>query len=365
VRSLFTLLIALALASCTASTPTGANASASVAPTAGNPAGIATGDFASAVKTVAQKVRPSVVQITNQQVQIDQLGRPLLLPAGTGTGVIYDAAGRIMTNAHVVAGAKALRISLVDGRSFPADLVGSDPQTDIAVVQVKTDGLPVAPLQRDGKVEVGDWVVAIGHALALPGGPTVTQGVVSALGRTVQEPAGSGGAGPFLFDLIQTDAPINPGNSGGPLVDLAGRVVGINTLTAGLTANGIPAQGIGFAVSLATAMPVADELVRTGKVAHAYIGVGYTPLTPGLAAQLGVKADHGAIVTVVAPGSPAANAGLKPGDVMTSIDGKQIQDESDLARVISQHKPGDKIKVTVLRGTAELTLDVTLGERPT
>jgi S1-C subfamily serine protease len=363
VRSLPALLIAVVLASCIAGPPTNASPASSSTATIGSAAGVGTGDFASAVKTVAQKVKPSVVQITNQQVAIDQLGGQLLLPAGTGTGVIYDTAGHVLTNAHVVAGAKALRVSLVDGRSFSADLIGSDSQTDIAVVQVKADGLPVATLQRDGKTEVGDWVVAIGNALALRGGPTVTQGVVSALGRTVQEPAANGQPGPFLFDLIQTDAPINPGNSGGPLVDLAGRVVGINTLTAGVSANGVPAQGIGFAVSLATAVPVADELVKNGKVSHAYIGIGYAPLTPGLAAQLGVKADHGAIVTAVAPGSPAEKAGVKQGDLITAIDGTTIQDESDLARVISRHKPGDKVSLTVVRGSAEVTLDVILGER--
>jgi S1-C subfamily serine protease len=354
------LLWALPLA-CNAVLP-GTNASPSTVPAGAN--GIATGDFAGAIKNVAAKVKPSVVQITNQQVSIDQLGRQLLLPAGTGTGVIYDAAGHIITNAHVVAGAKSLRVSTTDGRSFTADLIGSDAQTDIAVVQVKADGLPAAALQRDGKADVGEWVVAIGHALGLPGGPTVTQGVVSALGRTVQEPGANNQPGPFLFDLLQTDAPINPGNSGGPLVNLAGSVVGINTLTAGVTANGIPAQGIGFAVSLATAMPVADELVKNGKVAHAYIGIAYAPLTPGLAAQLGVKAGQGAIVTAVVGGSPADKAGIKPGDVITMIDGTTLQSESDLARAISQHRPGDMVKVTVLRGSAEVVLDVTLGERP-
>jgi S1-C subfamily serine protease len=361
-RPLSALLVTVLLLSCSPFASPNANATATAA--SGNANGIATGDFASAIKNVATKVKPSVVQITNEQVAIDQLGRQQLLPAGTGTGVVYDAAGHILTNAHVVAGAKALRVSMTDGRSFPADLVGSDPQTDIAVVQVKADGLTVAALLRDGNVEVGDWVVAIGHALGLPGGPTVTKGVVSALGRTVQEPADNGQPGPFLFDLIQTDAPINPGNSGGPLVDLAGRVVGINTLNAGVTPNGIPAQGIGFAVSLATAMPVADELVKSGRIAHAYIGIAYAPLTPGLAAQLGVKADQGAIVTAVVPGSPADTAGLKPGDVITAIDGTKIVSESDLARVISQHKAQDKIKVTALRGSTQLTLDVTLGERP-
>jgi S1-C subfamily serine protease len=158
--------------------------------------------------------------------------------------VIYDNQGHILTNNHVVEGAQQLLVSLPDKRSFPARLVGVDPQTDLAVVQIRGDNLPVAQLGDSNQLQVGDWVVAIGNALALPGGPTVTQGVVSALGRTVQEPGSSSGGqpggtqrqsavGPFLFDVVQTDAPINPGNSGGPLVNLQGQIIGINTLVAG------------------------------------------------------------------------------------------------------------------------------------
>jgi len=190
-----------------------------------------------AIREVSRQVRPAVVQITNQQqVQIGQFNQPFVVPAGVGSGVIYDNQGHVLTNNHVIEGAQQILVSLPDKRSFPGKMVGADPQTDLAVLQISGQDLPVARLGDSSQLAVGDWVVAIGNALALPGGPTVTQGVVSALDRTVQEPGDPQGqgstVGPFLFDVVQTDAPINPGNSGGPLVNLEGEVVGINTLVA-------------------------------------------------------------------------------------------------------------------------------------
>jgi serine protease Do len=329
------------------------------------PAPASSDDFQSAIRNVAQKVRPSVVQITNQQVQFDQFNQPYNVPAGVGSGVIYDNQGHIMTNNHVVAGAEKLLVSLPDGRSFPATLIGADPQTDLAVVQISGDNLPVATLGDSTQLQVGDWVVAIGNALALPGGPTVTAGVVSALGRTVQEPGEGGGAGPFLFDVVQTSAPINPGNSGGPLMNLASQVVGINTLVAGQAEPGVPAQGIGFAISIATAKPIADQLVATGHVVHPFVGINYVPLTPVIAQQIGTNAKEGIVVANVVPGSPAAAAGLKRGDVITAVEGTPIADASALGRWLSTHKPGDKATLTVIRDGKEQQIDVTLGEIPT
>jgi S1-C subfamily serine protease len=321
------------------------------------------------VRDVSQKVRPAVVQITNQQVEFDQYNQTYSVPAGVGSGVIYDDQGHILTNNHVVEGAQQLLVSLPDGRSFTATLVGADPQTDLAVVQIKGDNLPVASLGDSSQLQVGDWVVAIGNALALPGGPTVTAGVVSALNRTVQEPGSttSNGMqstnGPFLFDVVQTSAPINPGNSGGPLVDLNGRVIGINTLVAGSTADGVSAQGIGFAISINAAKPIADQLVATGHVTHTYMGISYVALNPSIAAQLGIDTQkNGLVVMTVVQGSPAAQAGLQRRDVITSVDGTDITDESTLAQAMSTHKPGDTIKLTVLSGTSQKTVSVTLGE---
>jgi S1-C subfamily serine protease len=316
---------------------------------------------------VVQEVKPAVVQITNEQAAPDQFGG-VAVPAGVGSGVIYDTQGHILTNDHVVAGAQQLQVSLPDGRSFPAKLIGGDAQTDIAVVQISGSNLPTAKLGDSTALQAGDWVVAIGNALALPGGPTVTQGVVSAVGRTVQEPPSSqgpgGAAGPFLFDLIQTDAPINPGNSGGPLVDLNGQVVGINTLAAGEAEPGVQAQGIGFSIAINTAKTIADQLVNTGKVVHPSLGIGYVPLNPAIAVQLGVNAKQGAVVLRVEPGGPAANAGLQRGDVITEVDGKALQGDSGLAEAINPHKPGDTVTLTVLRGSQSMQVKVTLGQMP-
>jgi S1-C subfamily serine protease len=328
-----------------------------------------TGNLQDAIRQVAEKVKPAVVQVTNEQSNpFTQFGSSSQeVPVGVGSGIIYDNQGHILTNAHVVDGAQSLLVSLPDGRSFQAKLIGSDPQTDLAVLQISGSNLPVAQLGDSSQLQVGDWVVAIGNALALPGGPTVTAGVVSALGRTIQEPSNSQGsaAGPFLFDLIQTDAPINPGNSGGPLVNLNGQVVGINTLAAGTAgASGVQAEGIGFAISISTAKPIADQLVATGKVIHPYMGIGYVPLNPAIAAQLGTSATQGAVIMQVAPGSPAADAGLQTQDVITEINGTPLTGESTLAQIVQSHKPGDTLNLTVVRGSQTLQVKITLGTMP-
>jgi serine protease Do len=325
----------------------------------------ATTDLSTAVRDVAARVRPAVVQITSHQLQVDQFNQPFALPAGVGSGVIYDSQGYILTNNHVVEGASTLLVSLPDGRSFRATLIGADPQTDLAVVQIQGDSLPIAELGDSSSLQVGDWVVAIGNALALPRGPTVTQGVVSALNRSVQLPGDTPQAtGPFLFGLVQTDASINPGNSGGPLANLAAEVIGINTLVAGHAEPGIQAQGIGFAISMAVAKPIADELVTTGRVVHPYVGVGYTPLTPALVQQLGIGEQSGVVITRVAPESPAAQAGLRMRDVVVAVDGEPLSSDTSVAEVLAKHKVGDTIMLTVLRGTQSMQVPLVLAARP-
>ena len=324
-------------------------------------------DFSTVITQVANQVKPAVVQITTSQLSLGSFSQPSQQVTGVGSGVIYDKAGYILTNAHVVAGASQLTVALPDGRTFDGKLVGTDTQTDLAVVQIQGNNLPVAQLGDSGKLQVGDWVVAIGNALGLPGGPTVTQGVVSALGRTVQEPQNqqTGAAGPFLYDLIQTDAAINPGNSGGPLVNLQGQVVGIDTLAAGMAEPGVQAQGIGFAISVNSAMPIAQQLVAQGHVIHPYLGIGYTALTPSMARQLGIPSGtKGDVIIQVVPGSPAAQAGLKSGDVITKVDQTEITDEATLGQVINSHKPGDTVTLTIQRGNQTMEVKVTLGERP-
>ena len=342
--------------------PSTLGASTAYAQTAAAPA-----EFTTAIRQVAQQVRPAVVQITNLQQQVSPVVgvAGATVPAGVGSGVIYDAQGHILTNNHVIAGSQQLQVSLADKRSFTATLVGADPQTDLAVVQIQGDNLPVAQLGDSNQLEVGDWVVAIGNALALPGGPTVTQGVVSALGRTVQEPGDTpNSVGPFLFNAIQTDAPINPGNSGGALVNLQGQVIGINTLVAGQAEPGVQAQGIGFAIAIDTAKPIADQLVANGRAVHPFIGISFGPLTPGLARQLGTSAQSGEVIGQVAQGSPAQRAGLRAGDVITAIAGQQIADESTLPQVLSQHQPGDTITLTIIRGGQQQDVQITLGQNP-
>lgn len=328
------------------------------------------GDFRTAIRRVNEKVRPAVVQITNlQTVRSQQFNQPFTVPAGVGSGVIYDNQGHILTNNHVIQGAEQLQVSLPGGESYPAKLIGADPQTDLAVVQVTGKNLPVAALGDSSKLQVGDWLVAIGNALGLQGGPTVSEGVVSALGRTVQEPGNqtSGGqtaAGPYLFDVIQTDTPINPGNSGGPLLNLDGEVIGINTLVAGQAEPGVQAQGIGFAIAINTVKPIADELVKNGRVVHPFLGISYGPLNPAIAAQLNIKTTNGFVVGDVVQGSPAAQAGIQQGDVITAADGQELKGESALAYALNKHKPGDQITLTILRQGKTTEVKATLAERP-
>lgn len=327
-----------------------------------------------AIINVAKKDTPGVVQITNEQVQLGSLGSSQVVPAGVGTGIVIDTKGDVLTNEHVVRGAQKLVVTLADGsKEYPATLVGADSHTDLAVVKVSGTQLTPLALGDSSKLAVGQWVVAIGNALALPGGPTVTAGVVSALGRTVQEPpiqsgsAGAGTGGPYLFDVIQTSAPINPGNSGGPLVDLNGDVVGINTLAAGQTAPGGPqAQGIGFAIAINTAKKIAATLILQGHVDYAYLGIDVVTNTPALAAQYGLPSATGVAVVQLPSGSPAAAAGVRSKDVIIAIDSQPITDTSDLSSILASHKPGDKITLTWVQATGnqKVSKTVTLGTAP-
>lgn len=321
----------------------------------------ATSVFTTRLTDVVARVCPAVVQVTSEQMVADPAQGNILEPIGVGSGFIYDAEGYILTNSHVVEGASDLVVSLTDGRSFPAKLIGHDPQTDLAVIQISGGDLPVAELGDSSRLKVGEWVVAIGNALALPGGPTVTAGLVSALDRTIQEPGDGQGQGPYLFSLIQTDAPINPGNSGGPLVNLAGQVVGINTLTIGQVGSSSYAQDVGFAIAIAMAKPIADQIVATGKVAHPYLGADYVPYSPALAARYGLEASYGIVVTNVAVGSPAELAGIRARDLILDANNSPLNRESSLAEVLHQHGPGDVLILTVLRGSQRLKVRVKLG----
>ena len=317
-----------------------------------------TGDIRTIVQEVVSQVRPAVVQVANEQTRQGPNGDPVLVPLGTGSGFIIDAKGHIITNNHVVAGAERLTVALPDGRSFEAETVGRDPRTDLAVIKIEGEDLPVVALGTSQDLAIGQWVIAIGNALGLPGGPTVTVGVVSAVGRTARPDA------TFLFDLIQTDAAINPGNSGGPLIDLDGRVVGINTLTAGRIGSGLQAQGIGFAIAIDTAKPLTAQIIETGEVVHPYLGVGLNYNSPTFAIQNELPNVAGPVILRVEEGSPAAKAGLKARDIIIAVNSDKLVDESTLYRILSRLKPGDRLALTVLRGDKQLDITLTLGESP-
>ncbi|MBW3669064.1 MAG: trypsin-like peptidase domain-containing protein [Actinobacteria bacterium] len=268
---------------------------------------------------------------------------------GAGTGVVLTADGEILTNAHVVDGATSINVTLAgESQSRPARLVGSDRAADLALLDVDAAGLPVAELGRSADVAVGDDVVAIGNALALRGGPTVTRGIVSALDRTLDAPVGA------MTGLIQTDASISSGNSGGPLVDATGKVIGINTAVAsggGTTA----AENIGFAIAIDNARVVIERLRGNAPASTevAYLGVSMDDPRDG---------SRGATVVAVEPGSPAAEAGLRVGDLVTHVDDKAVDGAAALAAAIRAHQPGETVRLTVQRGQ-EVVLTARLGAR--
>ena len=302
------------------------------------------------IPAVVAKVRPAVVNIATRQLTYDAFLKPV--PAqGIGSGVIFDARGYVLTNSHVIEGAQQMRVTLPDGRTFPGKLVGADPVTDLAVVKIDASNLPAALLGDSSKLEVGETVIAIGNPLGLEGGPTVTVGVVSAVGRSIEDPGGAA-----LHDLIQTDAAINPGNSGGPLVRMSGAVIGINTAIIQ------DAQGIGFAISIDSAKPIVQELLAHGRVVRPLVGIVPVSVTPQLATAYELPVERGVLVVRLDPKGPAARAGMKPGDIIVTIAGQAVKNLSELRVEIARHKIGETVDVAVRRQKASMTLKVTLAE---
>jgi serine protease DegQ len=269
-----------------------------------------------------------------------------------GSGVIVSEQGYVLTNNHVVEGGDLIELVTQDGRKFSAKIVGTDPDTDIAVLKIDGDKLPAITLGNDEKLEVGDAVLAIGNPFGVTN--TVTSGIVSALGRNQL------GINQFE-NFIQTDAAINPGNSGGALIDTSGNLVGINTAIYSRTGG---TMGIGFAIPVSLAKPVMEQIISTGQVVRGYIGVGFTDLTPEMVRVLDAKTDKGAVIGQVVPGGPAERAGLKRGDIVVAINNKPTGDVTTLRNQISELPPGTKAPVKVARGSNEVTLEVEVAKRP-
>ncbi|CAN5352196.1 DegQ family serine endoprotease [soil metagenome] len=332
---------------------------------------------------IAREVTPAVVFVSNEQLVERRQGTPFdfgpfedffefrgpppqgqedetLRRRSGGSGVIIREDGYIVTNNHVVEGAEKLQVVLNDRRTFDAEVVGRDPSTDLAVLKIDGEGLPVARLAQSNEVQVGEWVLALGNPFGLTF--TMTAGIVSAIGR------GSLGiisGSPYAIeDFIQTDAAINPGNSGGPLVDIEGEVIGINTAIASRTGG---YQGYGFAIPVSIVRQVTNELIETGEVRRAVLGVSIQPIDPRLQQAIGLPTLDGVLIADYDGNmreNPARKAGLQPGDVVLAVNDEAVSSPSSLQQAIAFHEPGDEVELTIWRDGEEREVEVELGERP-
>ena len=282
---------------------------------------------------VARTATPAVVSVSRR--------------GGSGSGVIVRADGIIITNAHVVGGARTVEVRTADGRTFDGTVLGLDPSVDTAVVRVNATNLPAAPLGDSDRLEVGQLAIAIGNPLGLE--RTVTRGVVSATNRSPQ-------GVDIAAALIQTDAAINPGNSGGPLLDSSGRVIGINTATYSGT------TGLGFAVPINVATDVMQQILTSGRVRRAVLGVDTRDITREIARYFDLPMEEGVVVVRVVRGMPAERAGIRVEDFIVGLDGERIEDAGELRRLLRAKRPGDTVRVEIMRGSRRQTLNVQLAE---
>lgn len=302
--------------------------------------------IADLVDSVKEEVASISVESVNRGLFFD------FTDEGAGSGIIVSSDGYIVTNYHVIHDVIAVKVDLPNGESYDADIVGWDVVTDLAVLKIEPESnLPVVEWGNSDSMRVGDWVVALGNALSLKGGPTVTLGIISALGRTVPTERGS------LYHMIQTDAAINKGNSGGPLVSLDGKVIGISTAMLG------QAQGIGFAVSSETALPVIASLIEHGEVVRPSMEVSVEDVTPAISNRLGLNVKEGVIITRVAQRGAAFDAGLQVGDVITDIDGIPTKGVSEFLTLLWSYEVGDSVEIDYVRSNKLFETSVELAER--
>jgi S1-C subfamily serine protease len=318
-------------------------------------------DESSAIIDVAAKAGPSVVRVFT--TGIDPNSATAQEQDGVGSGIIFDTAGWILTNRHVVAGTTDLTVQLKDGTKFPATIYGIDTLTDLAIIKIDATGLPAATIGDSDGLKVGELVIAIGSPLGTFDN-SVTSGIVSAMGRDITTDGGR------IRNLIQTDAAINPGNSGGPLLDATGAVIGVNTAIAR------DSTGIGFSIPIDIARPMMRQALAGEALARPYIGIQYVSIDPQIVKHLTLPVEAGAYVQLldqnldptgenaVRPASPAANAGVKTGDIVTAINGQTIDATHPLDAILTQFAPGDRITLNVLRDGQRLMIEVTLGVRP-
>jgi putative serine protease PepD len=320
--------------------------------------------------SVYEKVADGVVNVTSTAVQMDFFFN-VFPTQGSGSGSIIDTKGHILTNHHVVANAQKLEVTLVDGSKWDAKLVGSDPDSDLAVIKIDVpkEKLKVIPMGDSRNLRIGQKVLAIGNPFGLE--RTLTTGIISSLGRTIRSEVGT-----LMEDIIQTDAAINPGNSGGPLLDSDGEIIGINSAIISPSGGNV---GIGFAIPVNTAKKVVPALIAKGYVSYAWIGASILSLTPEVAKYLKIKVERGAMISEVARGGPADKAGLKGGnrrvqvgntivivggDIVLKADQRDVKTNDELIRYIREKKPGDTILLNVFRNGKFEDVRVTLGERP-
>jgi S1-C subfamily serine protease len=314
---------------------------------------------------VYKKALPSVVNITSTAVAFDFFYGQVP-QQGQGSGFVIDSEGHILTNYHVIERARQVEVTTSDKKKYKAEIVGADPQHDLAVIQIPARSVPSATMGDSKGLTVGQKVFAIGNPFGLNG--TMTRGIISSI-RSV---AGQRG---FIDEAIQTDAAINPGNSGGPLLNSRGEVIGINSMI--LTGGAEQSAGIGFAIPISTAKAVLDDLIHIGHARYPTLGVRTLPIGPDLADQMGLAADSGLLIVQVLPGSAADHAGLRGGteraylgnmpimlggDLIVAIDGQEVQSQQDLSHVMQNHRTGDTVTVTIYRGKKRMDMRITLGE---